>query len=294
MAGANSGNNNNINSGANDPFEEFEFRPINEGLGFHRNQKKQVTSTSLAQNAGTLSAKMPTAAMPKTNSSIAPMATMKNSVTSVATGTFQSPLPRPEARTEARTETKKNSFQVPTIEDDSIAKAQTAVNEILKNLNHKRQLDFVSESTRLKGEYKKSKPHFFAATLDAMLITAAFIMCLIFMLLITKVDLFKNLTHPLTSNSVYLATFALFMSVTFIYMVVNRVFMGATAGEWAFEQTCGSANEKDKANYTPRVALRTLIVMATGFIVLPILSYLFNKDMAGQIAGVSLFKKPNA
>ena len=267
MAGANSGNNNSGHNSA-DPFEEFEFRPINEGLGFHRKQKNQSMNT-----------------IPQTGASS-------------SSHSFQSPLPRPESRVDLASPSllnrKGNSFQVPTIEDDSIAKAQTAVNDILKSLNQKRQLDFATETTRLKGEAKKSKPYFFAATLDTMLITASFLMSLILMLLITKVDLFMNLTHPRTSGLVYLATAALFLGVTFIYMVVNRSFLGATPGEWAFEQTCGSSEQSEKISYIPRVALRTILVTITGFITLPMLSYLFNKDIAGDISGVSLYKKPNA
>lgn len=276
MAGANSGNNNlSSNNGGSsaDPFEEFEFRPINEGLGFHRQQKKQAPSGASFRSGSEPASSISTTLNP-----------------------FQSPLPRSDAHIEVRsTGHKAPSFQVPTIEDDSIAKAQTAVNDILKNLNHKRQLDFATEVSRLKGESKRSKPHFFAATLDTMLITAAFLMSLILMLSITKVDLFMNLTHPNTSGLVYFASIALFLGVTFIYMVVNRTFLGATPGEWAFEQTCGlPAQQADEASYVPRIALRTILVAITGFITLPVLSYLFNKDIAGDIAGISLYKKPNA
>ncbi|MBC7421702.1 MAG: metalloendopeptidase [Bdellovibrio sp.] len=316
MAGANSGNNNfNLNGGGNnsaDPFEEFEFRPINEGLGFHRKQKNQSGSGPTAQMSSTDSMTTTPAPITSRNMMNSTISSSMNTLisssapisTSVMTSSnpFQSPLPRPDARAETRFETrletrpdhrKANSFQVPTIEDDSIAKAQTAVNEILKNLNQKRQLDFVQETSRLKGESKRSKPHFFAATLDTMLITAAFLMSLILMLSITKVDLFMNLTHPKTSGLVYLASAALFLGITFIYMVVNRTFLGATPGEWAFEQTCGRIQQTDKASYVPRLALRTAVVAITGFITLPILSYLLNKDIAGDISGVSLYKKPN-
>ncbi len=307
MAGANSGNNNlNSNGGANstDPFEEFEFRPINEGLGFHRKQKNQTSGSGLSARSGSSNSGGATFITPNQNSTSRNMNTTFNTALatsdSAATGnSFQSPLPRPTAQQDMRTEVrstgyKSNTFQVPTIEDDSIAKAQTAVNDILKSLNHKRQLDFVSETSRLKGESKRSKPHFFAATLDTMLITAAFLMSLILMLSITKIDLFMNLTHPNTSGLVYLASISLFLAVSFIYMVVNRTFLGATPGEWAFEQTCGLPGQQaDEASYLPRIALRTLLVTVTGFITVPLLSYLFNKDIAGDISGVSLYKKPN-
>lgn len=239
----------------NDPFEEFEFRPINEGLGFHRKQKSQtIAATSIA--------------------SINP----KNA--------FAAPLPRHDQN--------QRNFNIPVIEDDSIARAQTAVNEILKNLNQKRQIDFDHETERQSELLKKSKPFFFAAALDAMLITASFLLSMIVMLTITKIDLFVNLSHPESSKFIYWATLGLFLTITFIYMVVNRAFSGFTPGEWAFDQCCGQTEQMHTLSYIPRLALRTILVMATGFVTLPLLSYLFNKDIAGQMAGVLLFRNPNA
>ena len=155
------------NSDKNDPFEEFEFRPINEGLGFHR--KGKATTTMSTTPMGTMD--LPTIAQPRAAQNTKP------------TSPFQTPLPRHDGTQ------KKSTFQIPTVEDDSIAKAQTAVNEILKTLNHKRQLDFASDTEKQKIQLKKSKPQLFAAILDSMLIIAAFLMTLILMLSITKVDM---------------------------------------------------------------------------------------------------------
>ena len=68
------------NSDKNDPFEEFEFRPINEGLGFHHKTK---TAASAA----------PTSAA----------ATSINPVSKSASP-FQTALPRNEFRSDSRPE----------------------------------------------------------------------------------------------------------------------------------------------------------------------------------------------
>jgi hypothetical protein len=259
-----------------DPFEEFEFRPINEGLGFH---KKQRTSAPVEPTAPASTRQTP-------NFNISSSA----AGASAGSGTFAAPLPRysnPASTT-------KSSFNIPTIEDDSIAKAQTAVNEILRNLNQKRQLDFATETQRMQEEMRKSRPYIFAATLDGMLILAGFLMSMIIMLSVTHVDLFLNLTHPETSGLIYLATGLLFIAVTFVYMVVNRAFLGYTPGEWAFDQRCGKPADMDSLTYIPRIALRSLIVIATGFITTQVLSFLFNKDIAGKLSGITLFRKANA
>ena len=252
-----------------DPFEEFEFRPINEGLGFHRKQKSNSVVTQPTQNVQ---------AVPKAKA---------QSAHPTSEISFQSPLPRPESRA-------RSPIQVPTIEDDSISKAQTAVNEILKTLSHKRQIDFVNDTAKQKIEYKKSKPQLFASVLDGMLIASAFLLSLIIMLSVTKVDLFLNLSHPQTSQSIYFATIALFLSIHFIYMVVNRAFIGYTPGEWAFDQVCGRQGQTEELSYIPKLVFRTILVAITGFVVLPFLSFLFNKDLAGEISGISLFQKPHA
>ncbi len=259
-----------------DPFEEFEFRPINEGLGFH---KKQKAAAATSANFETLTSRP----QPTTRQTF--------NITDIpaAPSTFSAPLPR-----YTQTQTGRSNINIPVVEDDSIAKAQTAVNEILKNLNQKRHLDFATETVRTPEELRKSRPYLFAATLDGMLILAAFLLSMIVMLTITRVDLFLNLTHPETSGLIFMATTLLFVSVAFVYMVVNRAFLGFTPGEWAFDQRCGKSNEMESLSYIPRIAFRSLIVIATGFITMQILSYLFNKDIAGQISGITLFRKANA
>lgn len=259
----------------NDPFEEFEFRPINEGLGFHRKQK--VASAHSATTTSAPSAR-----------AVASSTTQTPSIS--AKSVFNSPLPRAENRTETST---RPQIQIPTIEDDSISKAQVAVNDILKSLNQKRHMDFVESTVKQKMEYKKSRPQFFASVLDGMLIVSAFLLSLIIMLSVTKVDLFMNLSHPESSRMIYVATIGLFLAIHFVYMVVNRAFTGFTPGEWAFDQVCGKPEQMDELSYIPKLMFRTIFVAATGFITLNFLSFLFNKDMAGQLSGVSLMQKPH-
>ena len=170
----------------NDPFEEFQFRPINEGLGFHRKNKKEGSSLATSTSKGATSE--PTGA--QTMKALTKSAPVNNSITLKAESPFQAPLPRTN---DPSIINKKSQPQisVPVIEDHSISQAQTAVNEILKSLNQKRQLDFAEETQKQKAQLKASKPQLFATVLDGMLILAAFLMSLILMLTITKVDLLQ-------------------------------------------------------------------------------------------------------
>lgn len=258
-----------------DPFEEFEFKPLTDGLGFHK--KKQATP-----------------AVPEKSDSFA-VPRLKDQglelIEEASTDPLRPPLPR-----------KKSAPAIPTpgslTEVGGDGTSSAAVDEILKTLQKNRRLDFDKStskqkitSTATKEEFKKTTFSFSAAMLDAMLVVAAGLLCMIILLVITKVDLIGNLTNPDAQGMIYLATFCLFAGVSFIYLTVNRIFVGCTPGEWAFDQRIGKPEELNKASYSLKVVGRSLLVIATGFIVLPILSVLFNRDITGSITGAQLYKK---
>lgn len=265
-----------------DPLDDFQFKPLTEGLGFHK-KKNEPAPTSRVQSTTNSEAGFTenrrTEARPETR----------------ANTLLETPLPR---RRQERART------IPTIEDE-VSPGNSAVDEILKTLNKKKDLDFINKPEMQKqtpaAAAKKAPatttvtstelPSFMAATLDAMLIIAASLLCLIVMLTITKVDLIGNLTRPDGDGMVYTSTVALFLAVTFIYMVVHRVFMGATPGEWAFDQQLGTDEQINRPTYVLKVISRTLLTMVTGFVVLPLLSMLFQRDLAGNWTGAPLTKK---
>lgn len=262
-----------------DPLDDFQFKPLTEGLGFHKKKPESATAAS---------AQVPSSSQPVTQSQFA----SRNDQSPLET-----PLPR-RRQDRART--------IPTIEDE-VSPGNTAVDEILKTLNKKKDIAFVQKPEIQKQIAKQTSavskkvaptasvaneiPSFMAATLDAMLIVAASLLCLIVMLTITKVDLIGNLSRPDEDNMVYISTIALFMGVTFIYMVIHRVFMKATPGEWAFDQQLGTEDQIHEPIYSLKVIARTLLVMATGFVVLPLLSMLFGRDLAGAWTGAPLTRK---
>lgn len=265
-----------------DPFEEFEFKPLTDGLGFHK--KKPATSSQ-----------------ENTKSDI----TFSNHlikdqglelIDEASTDPLRPPLPR-----------KNRSAQIPSAPSSSALGGLTevggngsagskAVDEILKTLQKNRHLDFEKSKqkvsqTAAKEEFKKTTFSFSAAMLDAMLVIAASLLCMIILLVITKVDLIGNLSNPDSQGLIYVATFSLFAGVSFIYLTLNRIYIACTPGEWAFDQRIGKPDELNKASYSLRIVARSLLVVLTGFIVFPILSTIFGKDLAGSITGAQLYKK---
>lgn len=243
-----------------DPFEEFEFKPLTEGLGFHKkSESKPKRSEQLVRDNG--------------------FSLLEEETTS---STLTPTLPR---KSRHKIENFKETISAP-----------SAVDDILKNLQKNRHFDIENAEATLRNakmaeEYKPTGWNLSSSFLDGMLILASSLLCMIILLTITQVDLIANLTHPDESGMIYIATASLFFTVTFIYMVINRAFLGCTPGEWAFDQRIGKPEEMQNVSYTLRVAARTLLVIFTGFIVFPLISLLTGKDVVGTITGATLYKK---
>ncbi len=271
--------NSNMNDNTNDPFEEFEFKPLTEGLGFHRN-KETPKPTTPSQFNSKLEFRSPNLKFETSTPITTPAG-------------LNSPLPRHSFQTETSQNSNRpqTKIHVPMIEDDSIAKAQSAVNEILKNLNHKKQTEESIARNKKRMIWKNTTPSLMAGFLDTMLVTAGFLLMLIAMLTITKVDLISNLSNPGLNSMIWVATAALFAAVTLIYMVVFRTYLGFTPGEWAFDQRCGTEMQQATATYILKITARTMLVMITGFFPMALISMILRTDITGLITGLQIQKQ---
>ena len=77
--------------------------------------------------------------------------------------------------------------------------------------------------------------------------------------------------------------------ISVIYFIFFRVFLGATIGEWSCGIRIGQPSERMKPSYAFKVILRVLLITCTGIFVLPLLSLIFKKDLAGQLTQASLY-----
>lgn len=256
-----------------DPFEEFEFKPLTEGLGFH---KKKASAQKAADFDSSFEVTKPGGSLKHTG-----LALLEDE----AVDPLRPPLPRKSS--------------MPTLQEPESSSSSTAVDEILKTLQQNRRLDFENKAaTKAQAaaavkvdEYRPDVWNFSSALLDGMLVVAASLLCMIIVLMVTKADLIANLASPDESGMIYLATLSLLASVSFIYLLVNRMFVGSTPGEWAFEQRIGQPAEMGTAMYPLKIFARSLLVIATGFVILPLLSMIFKKDLAGEITKAPLLKK---
>lgn len=249
-----------------DPFEEFEFKPITEGLGFHK--KASAAAADLTPETQILDPLLKDQGL---------------SLIEEEPTTLRSPLPRKGFQiNDKKVDIKENS-------------SSTAVDEILKTLEKNKRFEFDESKSALrataKDEYKATALSLSAGFLDSMLVMAAGLLGMIILLVITRADLIGNLSNPASSPMIYVATLAIFAGMNILYMLINRVFLGYTPGEWAFDQRIGKPDEMSTALYPIKLLARCLINIATGFIVLPIISAITNTDIAGKITGTQILKK---
>jgi hypothetical protein len=80
-----------------------------------------------------------------------------------------------------------------------------------------------------------------------------------------------------------------FLFSFWVYMVMMRVFMGASLGEWSCQLRLGQPVQRIRAGYVLRVIARTTLLLVTGVVVLPVLSLIFKRDLPGDITGVRIY-----
>lgn len=257
-----------------DPLDEFQFRPLTEGLGFHRKDINAKTELEVDDPLQLSTKQFKAHGLDLIDDDISPT-------------DFRSPLPRPK--------------QKPFSEEEKLSPTSSAVDEILKNLGPKKKFDFQQAQQEFKAAKASMAPRvqtsglqktnisLSAAILDGMLVTAGTLLGFIILLTVTQIDLLANLTHP-QDMSIYLATFSVFFGVTVIYYLMTRVFMGCTAGEWAYDQQLGTEVDRKDLTYAPLIIIRTCITMLTGIVVLPLLSKIFRRDLVGQFVGLELYR----
>lgn len=134
-----------------------------------------------------------------------------------------------------------------------------------------------------------------AALIDYLLILAGSLFALIlFSMMVTQMqkslDLashfaliaMKTMLHPKKVNLTFLA---IIISVGWTYFVVTRTFMGASIGEKFCGLRLGKPSERLSPFYVVRLMARTTFVVLTGVILIPVLSLIFRKDLAGRFSG---------
>jgi len=299
-----------------DPFDEFEFKPLTDGLGFH---KKSVSLKDGLKNSGVLEDELQgiPASMPRNMLEDIPKAPTKkhtfDDVLSALEKTplnrktsspselqFTEPLPR-EAKKEALEIEMPRPVQSPFPRPEAykqpvVPKAPAAPAPAMIKKTPK-QAEMANVGTRrgaADSPQRRLIPatvSFASATLDLIICTALALVFLAALLTVTKVDLNVVLANLNQDLMVQVALGVLFITVMQMYVVISRAFFGQTLGEWTFDLQVGQDDEQQLQSYPLKVAFRSFLNIITGIVFLPLISAMIGRDIAGQLSGVKLYRQ---
>lgn len=131
-----------------------------------------------------------------------------------------------------------------------------------------------------------------ADIIDCLLIMAtavcfSFLLIKVLEILGQPISLMEFFTNP----NFYFKSLAILVLSHQVYLIATRVFCGSTVGEWTADCQLGNIKQRKSSDYTLKVLFRSLILALTGFILLPVLSVIFRKDIAGYLTGLQLYQK---
>ena len=128
-----------------------------------------------------------------------------------------------------------------------------------------------------------------AALIDGLILISISCFSLIIFSFLMKTqtrDLFRAISVEPNIAAMF---FVSFLFSFWVYMVMMRVFMGASLGEWSCQLRLGQPIQRIRTGYVLRVMARTTLLLLTGVVVLPVISLLVKRDLLGDVTGVRIY-----
>lgn len=158
-----------------------------------------------------------------------------------------------------------------------------------------RRLDFTEDVVGFRGGSSKRSGiklamwTWLSAAVDTMMMIALSCFFVIAFSLLMKTSA-REVIHFVWRDFSLLKIFGAAFLVSFwMYMVFLRGFNGATIGEWTCSLRLGQPWQRLQSGYILKVFLRTTLIMMTGIVVIPLLSLVFRRDLAGDLTGLKIY-----
>lgn len=130
--------------------------------------------------------------------------------------------------------------------------------------------------------------HVGAAILDGLVVMGVTCIMLSIVLGITGANLIALLENTTTNFTTGGVLLGLFVVSYLLYVLVARAFFSATLGEWSYEVRVGRTIQRQRWYYPLQILWRGSLAMATGIVVLPILSALVGRDLFYYLTGLEI------
>lgn len=307
-----------------DPFDEFEMKPLTEGLGFH---KKAIKINREAKKPGSLSHPLSLQEHPNERTSSSMAQSMAPSAARGAQNQLQDdrktlekimaaldtpahrkmplfqgassdvmisePLPREEiaARKSMEIETPTDVRRGPPprgpAQPAPAGRGRSSQKPSFSDPGLRRS----AHDSAPPALWKPAPVSVASALLDGILVIGLALVFLVTLLVVTKVNLMTVLGNVQQDFTTQLSFALLYLAVMQMYVVVSRSFFGKTLGEWTFDFQMGDEEQIKKGYYPLLVVWRSIVIFVTGVFVLPLLSLICRRDLASYLTGLQLYRR---
>jgi len=205
-------------------------------------------------------------------------------------------IPTPQNRPNRRSEISRPEF--PLIRENPVVEIPPESTEDLQKFfrDDSAKLDFSTEfhrGSRSGGVgYKLIAWSFIAALIDGLILFALACVFLLGFSFLVKSQMGSVL--QIFGGSIYQIGLMAGALILGTYMIMLRVFLGYTVGEWACSLRLGNLKQRLNRFYSLRVVARMFLIFITGLIVLPAVSLLIGRDIAGLLVRLPLIEVKGA
>ncbi len=269
---------------------DFEFRPITEGLGFHRKVKSirdEIDGANLAREE--LAAQIPNSG--RVNIEAEKEKTLNDLINSIGSKIDFVPTQNTGVSSSGHGSLAGAASKL-TAAGAAIATGTTGSS--ISNNKQKPAAKNVAASmaTELPREMHLCPISFsFSAMIfDAIMAFALSLLFLIALVVATDMDLPRLIQASTMYVTNQIGLVVLYIAVAQLYVISARAFAGQTLGEWAFDVQLGTFEDQRQATFPLLVFARALLVTLTGVFILPLIALVFGVDYAARILSLRLYR----
>ncbi len=298
----------------NRPDDEFEFKPLTQGLGFHKKtidlaaetNKSNLTSQVLRDKS------LPTPPSARSQTQAESVRRMVDSIPGFDQG-LNPQLPKHNFITQPLPREEVTAFKSPRLSGANLGGARFEESEArapqtTSQTSIAKHLDFTEVANATKTAVANATKAANKISADPMPIAlqevsfsitsfifdtfmVAGLSCLFMgiVLAVTDSEISLVWANAQTDVPTRISLVILLLSVIQLYVVLSRSFFGRTIGEWAFDVQLGDAKQQQSAWYPLLVGWRAILTTLTGFVMLPILSLIAGRDVASLLTGVRTY-----
>lgn len=150
---------------------------------------------------------------------------------------------------------------------------------------------FFHQSVEVREQYVSVSSSFTSALLDGLVILGLTALFMVGLVVLTGIDLIAVVLHPGTPLQTSMEVATITFGIYLLYYMAARGIWGSTLGDWAFDIQLGMEPDRGHWYYPFQVIARMILIAATGFVIVPLVSFIAKRDVAYYFSGLKLYMR---